>query len=369
MSRWKALAESIKGGAEEKKQPSKLPPNKPRQTRTHQKHKIRHSQSYTEANFPFHKFDGSDAKVLFDNICNKPCVSVETDPQNHKQLRTLKLCRDAYESGDKLIYFYTEHALIHATIKGKKTPLHHWLRRNNSSMPFPKSKSQLREARDAIWRLGEPSVFSAFWSKVIFDHFKPRTVFDPCAGWGARAIGALASKHVERYVASDINDRLFEEKPDGFGYPALKKDLDLNDKLIFFNCSILDLEVEKTKPKVPPRQGNIPKEYDLIFTSPPFYEYEIYNTKYSYKDERDESELIYPTYEDWQVKFYLPFCKKLRSLIKPNGVVALHVGSTWISPGLPEVTQTIMQEAGFIFDYQFIFDSTKQIPVLIFKPK
>lgn len=341
-------------------------------------------KNHTEENFPFHRNEpDADAKSLFENICGKPCVEVK---QNNGQLFSLILCKEAYELGDKLIYFYTEHALIHSRIRGKRSPLEHWLGRNRHGTPRP---SDTVKARNDIWQRGEPSVFSAFSAKAVFDWFKPETVFDPCAGWGARAIGALAAKSVKCYVATDINEKLFETQLEGFGYSNLKKELDREDKLAFFNCSILDFDTAKSKPVVPNLSGKIPEQYDMIFTSPPFYDYEIYNSKHAFVKSGDDSSLaqsgssevkesgrpfkddnaVYPTYDAWQKKFYLPFCEKLYGLLKPGGVTVLHVGSTWISPKLPEVTRALMESVGFVFDYEFYFESSKKVPVLVFHKK
>lgn len=337
-------------------------------------------KTYTEQNFPFHRNNTdakTDAKTLFENICTAKCVEVKAN----EKITEMVLCKDAYKLGDQLIYFYTEHALIQSRIRGKKSPLEQWLcrnhQKNNKNLPFP-AKNEMAKVRDEIWRNGEPSVFSAFLSKAVFDWFKPETVFDPCAGWGARAIGALAAKSVKCYVATDINEKLFETDPPGFGYANLKTELDGTDKLAFFNCSILDFDSSK-RPTV--TRAKIPAMYDMIFTSPPFYDYEIYNNKHAFKNgkyvqhktEKDEefkdTNAVYSTYEEWQKKFYLPFCEKLHTLIKPGGIVVLHVGSTWISPKLPEVTRAMMEYAGFIYDYEFHFSSSKKVPVLVFRTK
>ena len=369
---------------------------------------------YTEENFPFHRnITDLDSKTLFENICAEPDLGVRPERAQVEVLRTssperaqvevkandqrlvsMTLSKSAYDLGDKLIYFYTEHALIHSRIRGKRSPLENWLGRNRNKMPLP---FDMVKARDDIWKRGEPSVFSAFLAKAVFDWFKPETVFDPCAGWGARAIGALAAKSVKCYVATDINEKLFETLPVGFGYQNLKRELDREDKLAFFNCSILDFDPTKSKPTVPNESGKIPEQYDMIFTSPPFYDFEIYNPKHAFvngniveEQDRGERKLgtlsnsnelgdntgqfkdanaVYPTYEDWQKKFYTPFCEKLYGLLKSDGVAILHVGSTWISPKLPEVTKAIMELTGFVFDYEFYFESSKKVPVLVFRKK
>ena len=264
--------------------------------------------------FPFTKLELSPNEYL-ENLRTKDCVKIKNDQ--------LILSKNAYRLGDVLPYLYVEEALIHSHIFNKSTPLE-----NSKKVP----KNEVRP-REWIWKQGEPSIFSCFLSKTIYDMFSPESVFDPCSGWGSRGIGALVSKTVKRYVGVDRNPRLKSS------YERLKEELDPKDILEYHICSSLDFETKE--------------RFDLVFTSPPFFDYEIYDEDDKYKD-----------HDDWFDNFYVPLLNKCVELAKKY--VILHVGNTFRSPRLVQLTKKIMKSLGCVLDRQLFFSSTRDVPVLIF---
>jgi len=85
-------------------------------------------------------------------------------------------------------------------------------------------------------------------SIMVYEKFKPKSVFDPCCGWGGRAIAA--SMLSIPYVGMDTNPELI--KP----YELICKDWDVTFK--FGDC----LKAEWFG--------------DMIFTSPPYFNREVY---------------------------------------------------------------------------------------------
>jgi hypothetical protein len=58
-----------------------------------------------------------------------------------------------------------------------------------------------------------------------------------------------------------------------------------------------------------------PRWFDFAFTSPPFFDYEVYT----------ESN---PTYRDWIREFYEPMFKLVEAHLRPGGFFAVHLGDT-----------------------------------------
>ena len=54
---------------------------------------------------------------------------------------------------------------------------------------------------------------------------------------------------------------------------------------------------------------------DLVFTSPPFFDYEMYHPGN-------------PQYRDWLTDFYEPLFVQAARCVKPHGFVCIHIGDT-----------------------------------------
>lgn len=130
----------------------------------------------------------------------------------------------------------------------------------------------------------------------IYTKYDPTCVLDFCAGWGGAAVAASAL-NIPRYIGIEINNSLIQP------YELLKEFLKERSKttiqMIFDNA----LNVDYSK-----------LEYDLVFTSPPYYFIQKYenNTEYISKKEMDNL-------------FYIPLFLKTYENLKPNGIYALNI--------------------------------------------
>ena len=154
------------------------------------------------------------------------------------------------------------------------------------------------------------TTFMPPYAKSIYEHFNAQSVLDPCAGWGDRLIGAAASSCVKKYVCFDPNRSLrpgYAKLMELFGHSAIK----LDDEHIHFSNSFqchaqpfesgaLELDSES---------------FDLVFTSPPFFEYEMYTPSN-------------PKYTNWLEEFYTPLFIQACRCVKYGGHVCIHIGDT-----------------------------------------
>lgn len=110
---------------------------------------------------------------------------------------------------------------------------------------------------------GSISIFKPIRAIEIYERFKPKSVLDFTCGWGGRMIGAIVSR-VENYVGIDLNHNLTNryQKMIETLSTLPKKYFKTNVTLLFQDC----LKVDYSQIK-----------YDMVFTSPPYYNIELYN--------------------------------------------------------------------------------------------
>jgi 16S rRNA G966 N2-methylase RsmD len=132
----------------------------------------------------------------------------------------------------------------------------------------------------------------------IYVKYKPTCILDFCAGWGGAAVAASAL-NIPKYIGIEINQSLHQ--PYNHLIEFLKERSDTNIQMIFDNAVTIDY-------------SNL--DYDLVFTSPPYYFIQKYenNTQYLSKKEMDE-------------KFYKPLFSNTYKNLKPNGVYALNINN------------------------------------------
>lgn len=145
-----------------------------------------------------------------------------------------------------------------------------------------------------------PSVFRPGVAKFICDRYANKgVVFDPCAGYGGRLFGALASGVI--YHGIDINPDTVQ------GNRELARSLGLESKVILEHSSIEDF--------APPSEVA-----DLVFTSPPYYDLE----RYGYEN-------AYFSAQDWEDRFLRTLVSKAYQVLKSGGVLALNVPAKPVS--------------------------------------
>ena len=225
-----------------------------------------------------------------------------------------------YTDGDIVTNLFTEEARMKSNIYGKPTPLEFW--ETNRHLVYKKAKQDypalyhfnndsstgpnaeyLRESIYALCK--ESTLFSVALSKAIYDNYaNGGSVFDPFGGWGDRMLGSLCS-NITKYECCDVNSNLEQ------GYSQIKK-YDVDNKITYHIGDTLQFL----------KEGKFTDKYDLVFTSPPYFDFEIYS-----KDAGQS--IVGKNYQQWLDVFMSPLIKHLALLVKPGGKLAMHIGDTF----------------------------------------
>jgi len=142
---------------------------------------------------------------------------------------------------------------------------------------------------------GSVNIFRPLIAIEFYCMFKPKSVLDFTMGWGGRLVGACAL-NIPKYIGIDMNQDLKAPYTKLVNFLEDKTKTDI--KLYFTDA----LKVDYTK-----------LDYDMVFTSPPYYNVEIYKgTKRQSKD-------------DWDRDFYEPIFRKTYAGLKKQGWYCLNV--------------------------------------------
>lgn len=133
--------------------------------------------------------------------------------------------------------------------------------------------------------------------------FRAKRILDPCAGWGDRLLGAIASKRIKLYVGVDPKEELHE------GYQKMIDMFDAHDKARTIIGAFEEVEIPYD-------------DFDLVFTSPPYYDFEDYG------QEENQSIVQYHTLDEWYKNFLLAMAKKAWSLLKKGGHMCFAIEDT-----------------------------------------
>ncbi len=172
---------------------------------------------------------------------------------------------------------------------------------NTKLQPFNIRKSLM------VFRTQRVSNFRPTVAKYIYDRYCPENgiVLDPCAGYGGRLFGAWASDNVKFYIGVDPDDRQIRGNANMV--------LDLHHVESRLTSYLKRAAFEDFK--------GAEQSYDLIFTSPPYFDTE----RYAY--DKKQSWMRYREYDKWVDKFLTPLIQKSHLYLRKNCYFVLNVGS------------------------------------------
>jgi len=236
-------------------------------------------------------YNNKELQLAWKQLCNWTTNSNEF---NSTSRIGLKLCEHFFPN------FY-DIEMKGKTFKGlwKAENLEKILRWNRKSHSTP-YLSELKRGIYFCCGLTKNTMYRPQMAKMICDRYKPDIVLDPCAGWGGRMLGTVASG--ARYIAFEPNTKTFDN------LNKLANFLDIQDRVTLFCDDALQMD-----------KYNVPK-VDLVLTSPPYFDIEIYSK------ETTQSITSHSTYNDWAEHFLKPLVGLCLDRLNSNGVSCWNVG-------------------------------------------
>lgn len=210
-----------------------------------------------------------------------------------------------------------------------------------------------------------PSNFRPMNAKAIYERFCPDggTIWDPCCGFGGRLLGALSSKKNFRYVGTDPCTETM------YNLHRLGEEIEyVTGREDSYELHCCGSEVFKGKPN----------SIDFVFTSPPYFNLEIYST------EETQCFNKYPELNDWLEGYVRQTIKNIYHMLKPERYCAINIADfkvhggdmvafvdEWIristEEGMPLYDTVYLGVTARAGSRQFQFGEKKKENILIFK--
>lgn len=202
-------------------------------------------------------------------------------------------------------YFNERQRLKARRIDEPLSPYDYWCANKATIVAVLPNPVSVQAISDAVYaKVRGCGNFRPYLLTGMIRHFGAKTVLDPSAGWGDRLIGAIAAG-VDRYVGVDPNAELHA------GYAEI---------ITRFGADPAKFE---TIP-APFQDFTTAESFDLVFTSPPYFNHEIYST------DATQSVVEFPLLDDWFEGFLMVLVKKSLAALNPNGhlVIVINDGSS-----------------------------------------
>ena len=147
------------------------------------------------------------------------------------------------------------------------------------------------------------SIFRPVMAMEVYCKYTPKiAILDPTMGWGGRLIGACAL-NLPKYIGIDSNQYLSEPYRKMMDFVANKTETKI--KVFFQDALTVDYSQMK---------------YDMVFTSPPYYNIEVYRKRGKGTSDMDSK-------EKWNTEFYKPLFKKTWENMQTPGFYCLNIPS------------------------------------------
>lgn len=279
-------------------------------TKTREKTKKKNNANHTRKNKP-PMYTLSQKQNIVQEI--NPISSLEIDAE-FQLLRELK-CKGAIAAsagvvlGNKVVDFFT--FIERLATKGHVGVDFYtfWFNRAHyRRLDYVKNMLEYYRSRDISeirkWKyifnlyFSSISIFRPVMSMEVYCKFRPKIgVLDPTMGWGGRLVGACALD-LPKYIGIDSNNKLdpLYREMSAFLRKTTKTKIEL-----FFQDA---LTVDYSK-----------LEYDMVFTSPPYYNIEVY------------SGMKEKTKEEWNTGFYKPLFERTWKHMRSPGYYCLNIPS------------------------------------------
>ena len=193
-------------------------------------------------------------------------------------------------------YFQEQHRIAAKRYDEDKSALDYW-EENNELTRHQVSKN-----------IKECTTFCGTIICVFIKLFKSKRILDFSSGWGDRLFATMTyDNKIKSYYGIDPNKKLHT------GYKNMIKTFVPKFSQQKYNM-ICGCAEETIK--------NIDEEFDLVFTSPPYFNLE------KYSDDSSQSINKFPKFEDWYNKFLLESITQAFDKLVDHGILAININNT-----------------------------------------
>jgi len=199
--------------------------------------------------------------------------------------------------------FSTSEAFIQKE-RGMVTSIAQWMAKNQKVVH---NSGYIREARVGTGTQLAHEFKPYLAREIYLDYCSNHTkVLDPCAGWGGRMLGFTSALLGGEYHATDPSSKTYE------GLLKLREFILSAEFTNIPEISIFNLPFEEMKLRL--------DYYDFAFTSPPYFNTEIYSEEHTQAGKR------YSTIEEFNDKFLRVLIKNTMDALKPGKPFLLNIG-------------------------------------------
>ena len=239
--------------------------------------------------------------------------------QNHKYISIITKKND-YERIDKLVDYFNEYPRMNSCRRDKPcSPLEVWNQKPELLENWIQHQLKMNKSitiiglREQIWKMGfECNAFKASLAISIYKFFNAKRVLDFSSGWGDRLLGAMAY-NIERYLGYDPNPELQQ------GY---------NEIISLFSETKEEKQRYEIITEPFENTNDINETFDLIFTSPPYFDFETYISS-DQLISITQSIMNYPIFNDWMIHFLFTSLYKCWQYLIPNGNMVIHLSDVY----------------------------------------
>ena len=272
--------------------------------------------------YPYNDQYGPPVDSLIDNRHNVTVEVIDNPPQTSDGYlgKHLVLVHndDDYHNIDIITDYFTSYARVKCHVRNKQPPIIAWRDMANrvadKAVDYAIDRSiyvgpEALEVGIYLSGIKMCTKFKVSLAMAIYDFFKASVVYDSSSGWGDRAIAAALSDTVIKYVGTDPNIDLvsgYQHIVDYFGEKRPEKSID------FYDYPAEDLNLDAVF------EDGLP---DLVFSSPPFFDYEIYS------DLETQSVARHDTASDWLNGWLIPVTMQSWNILPVGGRLVYYLGN------------------------------------------
>ena len=268
---------------------------------------------------------------------------IDSKNQRINQYYVIKSVWDDNLELNSLTDYFTESCRIQCTFKKRLSPLEYWNKNQKHIIETLKKKHQVinnYNLREEMYIRNKPcNNFRISVCLEVLKLFTPIKWLDISSGWGDRLLSALLyaqlNTQFKLYCGVDPNPCLhpyYQEMINTFD----PKDINRNEKekeYILIKDGFETAKLPNTK-------------FDLVFSSPPFFDLEIYSTSNS------NSLVKYKGEDGWFNGFLMPSLYKAEEYLEQGGHLVLYMGEsqgTKYIPKMIELMDARMKNIGMFY--------------------